>query len=184
MPAVNQDPTTWEEEFYKYSLPYCNTSQGVDGPDEIEFYSKDLAFELWTHKPPCRGDVNLSGNITPSDLTALVNLLDANKVLIEVKNVTLCCAPETACFPDAVTVRGQKHLRELMTAVDQGYRGIILFLVQRGEAQAFSPASQIDPDYARLLCEAVNCGVESLAIQTAVTPESVKLARELPVVLS
>jgi hypothetical protein len=48
MPAVNQDPTTWEEEYYKYSLPYCNTSQGVDGPDEIVQYSKDLAFELWT----------------------------------------------------------------------------------------------------------------------------------------
>ncbi len=106
------------------------------------------------------------------------------KVLIEVKNVTLCCAQTTACFPDAVTVRGQKHLRELMTAVDQGYRGIILFLVQRAEAQSFVPADRIDPEYGNLLRTAVESGVEALAIQTAVTPDTVKLARELPVVLS
>lgn len=105
------------------------------------------------------------------------------KVLIEVKNVTLCCDATTACFPDAVTLRGQKHLRELMTAVAQGYRGIILFLIQRAEAQCFSPADEIDPEYGRLLREAVACGVEPLAIQTAVTPDSVSLARELPVVL-
>lgn len=106
------------------------------------------------------------------------------KVLIEVKNVTLCCTETTACFPDAVTLRGQKHLRELMAAVAQGYRSIILFLVQRGEALAFSPADQIDPEYGRLLREAVACGVEALAIQTAVTPDAVSVARELPVVLS
>ena len=105
------------------------------------------------------------------------------KILLEVKNVTLCCEPATACFPDAVTVRGQKHLRELMAAVKQGYRGIILFLVQRGEAQSFVPADQIDPEYGRLLREAVSCGVEALAVQTAVTPDSVNLMRELPVVL-
>ena len=46
MPMVDQP--TWKDEYYKYSLPYCNTNQGVDGPDEIEYYSKDLAFELWT----------------------------------------------------------------------------------------------------------------------------------------
>lgn len=108
---------------------------------------------------------------------------EESKVLIEVKNVTLCCEPTIACFPDAVTVRGQKHLRELMAAVKQGYRGIILFLVQRGEAQSFTPADQIDSEYGRLLREAVNCGVEAIAVQTAVTPESVRLAREFPVVL-
>ncbi len=107
-----------------------------------------------------------------------------SKVLIEVKNVTLCCDVTTACFPDAVTIRGQKHLRELMAAVAQGYRGIILFLVQRGEAQSFSSADQIDPEYGRLLREVVACGVETLAIQTAVTPDGVSVARELPVVLS
>ena len=46
MPFVFQP--TWIEEYYKYALPYCATTQGVDGPEEIAAYSKDLAFELWT----------------------------------------------------------------------------------------------------------------------------------------
>lgn len=109
---------------------------------------------------------------------------DEKKVLVEVKNVTLCCDdPTMACFPDAVTVRGQKHLRELMLGVQQGYRGIILFLVQRGEAESFVPADRIDPEYGRLLREAVRSGVEAIAMQTVVTTRSVSIIRELPVVL-
>ncbi len=56
MPFVDQDPDTWHAEKYKYSLPYCSNIQGVDGPDEIVNYSKDLAFLLWTKKL-CPGDV-------------------------------------------------------------------------------------------------------------------------------
>jgi len=103
------------------------------------------------------------------------------RVLVEVKNVTLCCERDVACFPDAVTVRGQKHLRELMAALNQGYRGVILFLVQRGEAQCFTPADAIDPEYGRLLREAVAAGVEPLACQTRVTCDEVVIERTLPV---
>jgi len=102
-------------------------------------------------------------------------------VLVEVKNVTLCCAPQTACFPDAVTTRGQKHLGELMTALSQGYGAVILFLVQRGEAERFAPADHIDPKYGRLLRKAVNAGVEAIACQARVTPEEVRIVRTLPV---
>ncbi|PLY02260.1 MAG: DNA/RNA nuclease SfsA [Desulfuromonas sp.] len=105
------------------------------------------------------------------------------KVLVEVKNVTLCCQPDVACFPDAVTTRGQKHLRELMAAVVQGYRAVILFLVQRGEAKRFTVADAIDPEYGRLLREAVAVGVEPLACQTVVSPEEVRFVRTLPVIL-
>ena len=74
MPAVNQDPTTWEEEYYKYSLPYCNTSQGVDGPDEIVQYSKDLAFELWTKScPTCFGDIDRNNTVTLAELMNFIN---------------------------------------------------------------------------------------------------------------
>ncbi len=99
----------------------------------------------------------------------------AEKVLLEVKNVTLCCQPGLACFPDAVTLRGQKHLRDLMQAKHEGWRAVIFFLVQRGEAEAFSPAEQIDPEYARLLHEAQGVGVEVLAYRTAVTQEETRL---------
>lgn len=105
------------------------------------------------------------------------------KALVEVKNVTLCCEPGKACFPDAVTTRGQKHLRDLMIAVDEGWRAVIFFLVQRGEAVAFTPADNIDSEYGRLLREAVKCGVEVLAYRTAVTPKANVVEESLPVIL-
>ncbi len=104
------------------------------------------------------------------------------KILLEVKNVTLC-DKGVARFPDAVTTRGQKHLRELQNAVAQGYRGIIFFLVQRGEARRFSPADHIDPEYGRLLRAAVAAGVEAQAWRTQPGPDSNRVASQLPVVL-
>ncbi len=105
----------------------------------------------------------------------------SEKVLVEVKNVTLCCTPTVACFPDAVTERGQKHLRELLEARRQGFRAVIFFLVQRGEATAFTPADAIDPEYGRLLREAVAGGVEALAYRTGVTPDETRIGARLPV---
>lgn len=107
----------------------------------------------------------------------------SEKVLLEVKNVTLCCQPGVACFPDAATTRGQKHLRDLMAAAGDGWRAIVLFLVQRGEATSFAPAEQIDPIYARLLREAGASGVEVLAYRTAVSPHTNRLAEPLHVSL-
>lgn len=103
------------------------------------------------------------------------------QVLVEVKNVTLTCAPEIACFPDAVTTRGQKHLRELLAARRQGLRGVIFFLVQRGEAIAFTPADRIDREYGRLLREVVAAGVEVLAYRSVVTPEENRVGERLEV---
>lgn len=107
----------------------------------------------------------------------------AAKVLIEVKNVTLCCDSTTACFPDAVTTRGQKHLQELLTAKKQGYRAVIFFLVQRSEATEFSPADDIDPEYGRLLREVVAGGVEAMAYKTIVTAEENRVGERIPVIL-
>lgn len=105
------------------------------------------------------------------------------RVLVEVKNVTLCCQPRLACFPDAVTSRGQKHLRELLRARDEGYRAVIFFLVQRGEATAFTPADAIDPVYGRLLREVVAAGVEALACKSIVSPEENRVGEQIPILL-
>jgi sugar fermentation stimulation protein A len=105
------------------------------------------------------------------------------RVLVEVKNVTLCDGPSVARFPDAVTVRGQKHLRELCRARGEGCRAVIFFLVQRGEATAFSPAAAIDPEYGRLLREAAAAGVEVMAYRSIVSPEENRVGVRLPVVL-
>ncbi len=106
-----------------------------------------------------------------------------DRVLLEVKNVTLCCAPEIACFPDAVTTRGQKHLRDLVVATQSGWRAVIFFLVQRGEAVSFMPADAIDPAYGRLLREAVAQGVEALAFRTLVSPQESRLGEKVAVLL-
>jgi len=105
------------------------------------------------------------------------------RTLLEVKNVTLCCSAGVACFPDAVTERGQKHLRELLRAKGEGWRALLLFLVQRGTSTSFAPAEAIDPEYGRLLREAVSGGVEAIAWRTRVTPAEVRIELELPVIL-
>jgi sugar fermentation stimulation protein A len=105
------------------------------------------------------------------------------KVLLEVKNVTLCCDQGVACFPDAVTVRGQKHLRDLMLAVGDGWRAVIFFLVQRGEVHAFTPADRIDPEYGRRLREAAGCGVEVMAYKTRFNRQATCLGEPLKLLL-
>lgn len=89
---------------------------------------------------------------------------------IEVKNVTLAENGQ-ALFPDAVTERGQKHLRELMALMKQGHSAEILFTVQRNDCGSFSPADQIDPEYGKLLREAYHQGLR-------ITPAVVELSHE------
>lgn len=106
----------------------------------------------------------------------------AGRCFVEVKNVTLVESGR-ALFPDAVTTRGQKHLRELMRVVREGDRGVIFFTVQRGDANSVSPADMIDPEYGRLLRLALESGVEALAYRASVTPEGIKLIERLPVII-
>lgn len=102
---------------------------------------------------------------------------------VEVKNVTLA-ENGVALFPDAVTTRGQKHLNELMEMVQQGFRAAMVFVVQRGDVSAFSPARNIDPEYAKLLKFAKENGVEVLAYLADVGLNEIVLTRPLPVMLN
>ncbi|PKM45109.1 MAG: DNA/RNA nuclease SfsA [Gammaproteobacteria bacterium HGW-Gammaproteobacteria-1] len=101
---------------------------------------------------------------------------------VEIKNVTAVDGDGTAFFPDAVSARGSKHLRELMQVVAQGQRGVICFCVQRGDARAVRPADEIDPLYGHTLREALAAGVEAVAYRATVTPQAVTLDTTLPVV--
>jgi sugar fermentation stimulation protein A len=104
-------------------------------------------------------------------------------VWIEVKNVTYMGTSACACFPDAITARGQRHLLALQQACARAERGIILFLIQRSEAQVFAPAADIDPDYAHALREVLRHGVEPLAYQTETTPTQTRIVRRLPLIV-
>ncbi|GFO69145.1 sugar fermentation stimulation protein [Geomonas limicola] len=101
---------------------------------------------------------------------------------VEVKNVTLV-EQGRALFPDAVSARGQKHLRELMEMVRQGHRAVNLFVVQRADGDSLAPADHIDPVYGKLLREAARSGVELLAYRAAVSPVEIRLERRLAVEL-
>ncbi len=101
---------------------------------------------------------------------------------IEIKNCTLV-ENEVARFPDAVTLRGKKHLEELEQLAEKGHRTIVFFLIQRMDAKRFSPAVDIDPDYSQTLARAVGNGVEAMAVDTVIDVQGVRIGRPLPVVL-
>lgn len=116
---------------------------------------------------------------THSRLDLLLNG-PADRCFVEVKNVTLLDG-KIARFPDAVTIRGQKHLSELIDLVKKGERAVIFFVIQREDANSFAPADDIDPEYGRLLRKAFEKGVEILAYQARVTPAEIRITNSLPV---
>lgn len=105
---------------------------------------------------------------------------------VEVKNVTLC-DDGIGYFPDAVSLRGQKHLRELMAQARAGDRAVLLFCVNHTGIREVRPADHIDPAYGNLLREAAAAGVELIAWQANLVRDGnptgrLTLVRELPVV--
>ncbi len=101
---------------------------------------------------------------------------------VEIKNVT-AAEEGIAFFPDAPTVRGIKHLRELAEMVKKGNRAVLLFCVQREDVLAVRPADHIDPDYGHMLRTAAAEGVEILAYRARVTRREIRLEIPIPVVL-
>ncbi len=102
---------------------------------------------------------------------------------IEVKSVTLLEHDGVGYFPDAVSTRGQKHLRELMSVVDAGEQAWLIFCVQHSGIDKVRPAAHIDPDYANLFKQAAAHGVNIRAYQADFSEFKVELARELTVEL-
>lgn len=97
---------------------------------------------------------------------------------IEVKNVSLN-EEGVARFPDSPTERGQKHLRALTRLVEEGHRAIMLYISQREDVTSFEAAADIDPEYARLLEEARDMGVEVSAFGCAVSASEIVINRAL-----
>ena len=107
--------------------------------------------------------------------------LDAagKRTWIEVKNVTLVDERGRYAFPDAVTTRGAKHLRELSAAVTSGDRAVMFYLIQRADGSGFTTADDIDPTYGEELRRAVNAGVEVLAYRAEISPEEILVAERV-----
>lgn len=110
---------------------------------------------------------------------------DGRACFVEVKSATLLEDPAEAAigyFPDAVSTRGAKHLRELMAVVRGGERAVLCFCVQHTGIRELRPADHIDPVYGRLLREAMEAGVEVIACGTLITPDEITVTNALPVV--
>ena len=83
-------------------------------------------------------------------------------------------------FPDSVTARGQKHVRELIGMAAEGHRAVLLFCVQHQDIDLVRVAGHIDAKYAQLIGEAIDCGVEILAYQASLRPEELKIEKRIP----
>ena len=101
---------------------------------------------------------------------------------VEVKNVHLSRTPGLAEFPDSVTERGTKHLGELAAMVAAGHRAVMVYLIQRRDAERFTLAADIDPRYAEAFARARAAGVEAIAYACELTPEEITLTRSVPIV--
>ncbi len=102
-----------------------------------------------------------------------------NPIYVEVKNTTWT-AGRTAVFPDTVTTRGQKHLRELM-ALGTEAKAVMLYFINRGDCEDFAPGDRADPLYGELFREAIAAGVEILPYRMAVSPQGVTLQGLAPI---
>ena len=108
---------------------------------------------------------------------------NGRECFLEVKSVTLV-KHRIAMFPDAPTERGRKHLMELIDAVKNGYRAIVIFCIQRSDADSFRPYDENDPAFGNALREAWKSGVEICAINCKVDHGDPVLFKEVDVQLS
>jgi sugar fermentation stimulation protein A len=101
---------------------------------------------------------------------------------VEVKNVHLMRQPGRAEFPDCVTTRGARHLRELAAMVAQGHRAVMVYLIQRADAESFSISGDLDPSYAESFRLALDAGVEALAYRCRLSADEIAVDKAVRIV--
>ena len=107
---------------------------------------------------------------------------ETDKIFVEVKGVTL---EENGYvrFPDAPTERGIKHINGLMDAVNNGYKAAVFFVIQMEDVISFSPNYDTQPRFGQALKNAEAAGVKILAYSCKVTPDSLEIDKQVPVIL-
>jgi sugar fermentation stimulation protein A len=113
----------------------------------------------------------------------LVLAADAGQVFVEVKSVTLCREGGIGVFPDAVSDRARKHVRELQAICGKDVRALLFFCAFHQGIRHVSAAGDIDPGYREALAEALSAGLEVLAWGARISPAGVELVRPLPFTL-
>jgi sugar fermentation stimulation protein A len=108
---------------------------------------------------------------------------ETERCFIEVKSCTLV-RKSVGLFPDAPTRRGTRHVRELIQAVEEGYRASIIFIVQRPDVTIFAPNDKTDPEFGFMLREAFHKGVEIYAYASMYEDDEVVLGSAVAVQLA
>ena len=124
---------------------------------------------------------NIKSEVKFSTNTRFDFLLSNNKekCFLEVKNVTLMRQKGIAEFPDAITLRGTKHLNELINAKKKGYQSYILYLIQRDDCESFKIADDIDHEYKIAFERAKNNGVKILCYNCKLNSEEIILNKKI-----
>lgn len=136
--------------------------------------------------PALQGVESIKREVAYGNEGSRVDLLlqiKSQPVYVEVKSVTLSEGNGAGFFPDAVSVRGARHLRELAAMVKAGNRAMLIYCVQHTGISQVAAASHIDPDYADAFRRAIDEGVEVVALAARISPVEIVLDRTLPIVL-
>ncbi len=102
----------------------------------------------------------------------LTNSNSERKTYVEVKNTTWCIG-SLAMFPDTVTTRGQKHVRELISVINENTSAALIFFINRGDCDRFAAGAEADPEYAMLLNKAIEKGVKILPCRFQIEPTKI-----------
>jgi len=172
---------------YRYSWQLVETA-----PGELACIQSALANKL-VHSALCdaripelSGYAEVSTEVRYGKEKSRIDLLLSSpsaRCFVEIKSVTLALGEGLGCFPDAVSARGSKHLRELIEIKRAGARAVLFFCVQHTGITRVVPADQIDPCYAETLHQAVAAGVEVYVYGTQISPTQICLAQRLPFAL-
>jgi sugar fermentation stimulation protein A len=128
--------------------------------------------------PGFRREVRYGEN---SRIDILLECAQKGLCYVEVKNVHFSRRHGLAEFPDSVTARGTKHLREMTNMVRAGHRAVMLFLIQRGDAKKLALARDVDAEYGAAFDAAVAAGVEAIAVRCRLNTEEIVVDRSVPI---
>ena len=176
---------------YRYTWEYLMTSRGhhigINAGKANQLVQSAIGDDLIE---PLTGYATIRPEVKYGDENSRIDLLlqDKNRrdCYVEVKSVTLLEEPPSSgigYFPDAVSERGAKHLRELIKMSQSDARSILFFCVQHTGIQQVRPADHIDRNYGKLLREALDSGVEVLAYKVRKSNKGFRLWRDLPVIV-
>lgn len=171
---------------------YAYTWQLVEnGPGEIACIHSALANQVVKEAlengkiAELAGYDDLQSEVRYGEENSRIDLLlsrGEERCYVEIKCVTLHMGDGLGLFPDAVSARGSKHLRELAVMKAQGHRAVLLFCVQNSAIERVAAAAEIDANYAQTLEEVVAAGVEVLVYNSSISPLQIALDKRLPFV--